>query len=70
MGNRKNSLSRVRVKIMVWSMRRNISSKIEDMLYKHCGVKPPKKPRAFFDPKTGQIDLKYDPGDFDKDYFL
>jgi len=73
MEKRKNSLSRVRSKIMAWSMRRSISSKIEDMLHKHCDVKPPKKPKIFLDPKTGifkyDSDDSDDSDDFDEDYF-
>lgn len=50
---------------LFWAQKKSIRQKEIDILSKYCGIKPP-----LVDPKTGQVGLKYDPKDINRDYYM
>jgi hypothetical protein len=51
---------------LVFVYKQNIKTGEEEILRKHCGIKP----KRVFDPLTGQVNLKYNPLDNQQDYYL
>ena len=52
---------------LVWAQKKVVRRKEKDILRKYCGIKT-EEPIA--DSETGQINLKYNPKDINKDYYL
>ena len=55
----------VYLKRLAWAYKKSIKNKERDIFEKYCGFKPP-----IVDPKNGQVNLKFDPKDINKDYYL
>lgn len=51
---------------LAWAFRKSLDNQQEDILRKHCDVKP----KRVFDPLTGEVNLKYNPLNNEQDYYL
>jgi hypothetical protein len=56
----------VYVNKLAWAFRKSLENQQEDILRKHCEVKP----KRVFDPLTGEVNLKYNPNNVDEDYYI
>ena len=58
------------MKLNLWIQKKGIKQKEWDILKNYCGINPLKtnSKTVQIDSKTGQIDLKYEPMNINKDY--